>query len=92
MHYGVQLSIHMTDAGRVKMAHLIPASSAGIMEDRVACQAQVCQSWQPVEAVHIAPPAQLVVAQQDGVQMLKCIGACKQNTTEPMGGMTQPDS
>lgn len=74
------------------MAHLIPASSAGVIEDRVAGQAQVCKSWQPVEAVHIAPPAQLVVAQQYGVQMLEGISACRQNTAEPMGGKTQPDS
>lgn len=75
MHQQHRTGLRQTQAG-VSRSYLIPASSMGIIQDRVACQAQVSESCQPVEAVHVSPAPQLVVAQQDCVQVWESITAC----------------
>ena len=47
--------------------HLISASSSGIIENGIARQSQVCKADEPVEAVHVAPAAQNIVSEQNGL-------------------------
>ena len=48
-------------------AHLISASSSGIIQNGIARQSQVCKADQPVKAVHITPAAQNIISEQNGL-------------------------
>lgn len=100
MHHTTLPAMHLRDRqsprqiqAESSMAYLVSSSSMGITQDRVACQAQVCESFKPVEAVHITPTAQLVVAQQDCVQMWKSLSTCSMgHKLDLFRGLAQPDN